>query len=77
MKPSSARITVAEIAADLGLGRLKVYEMLECTIPEARIPGYKVGHRWIVMRGAYEQWKRTFGTKFLEQRVEYMESNHQ
>src|ERR1035438_10195170 len=55
----SGRITVPEIAERLGVGRLKVYEMLEQRI----LPGIRVGRQWIITRHAYEQWERTCGTQ--------------
>jgi excisionase family DNA binding protein len=55
----SSRLTVPEIAADLRIGRLKVYEMLTRNI----IPGIRVGRTWIVTRYAYEQWKANCGTQ--------------
>jgi excisionase family DNA binding protein len=48
--PRSARITVPEIAHELGIGRLAVYGMLEQGI----IPGIRLGRRWIVTRHAYD-----------------------
>jgi excisionase family DNA binding protein len=56
---NSGRITVPEIAKQLGIGRLAVYAMLERRI----IPGIRLGRRWIVTRYAYEQWERTCGTR--------------
>jgi excisionase family DNA binding protein len=53
----SARITVAEIAVRLDIGRLAVYEMLEGGI----LPGIRLNRRWIITRYAYEQWERTCG----------------
>jgi excisionase family DNA binding protein len=59
--PSSkkAAILVPEIAQRLGIGRLKVYAMLEDNI----IPGIRVGRKWIVTRYAYERWERTCGMR--------------
>jgi excisionase family DNA binding protein len=54
-----AAILVPEIAQRLGVGRLKVYAMLEGNI----VPGIRVGRKWIVTRYAYEQWERTCGTR--------------
>src|SRR5689334_11441469 len=53
----SGRITVAEIAIRLNIGRLAVYGMLEQQI----IPAIRLGRRWIVTRHPYEQWERTCG----------------
>jgi hypothetical protein len=53
-----------EIAMDLGLGRLKVYEMLECTNPETRIPGCKVGHTWIVIACGLRTGNELLGPSF-------------
>jgi excisionase family DNA binding protein len=50
-------IQIPEIAKRLGIGRLKVYAMLEAGI----IPGIRFGRKWIVTRYAYEQWERTCG----------------
>jgi len=53
----SARISVAEIARRLNIGRLAVYAMLERKI----IPAIRLGRRWIITRHAYEHWERTCG----------------
>ena len=53
------RITVAEIARRLGIGRPAVYTMLEQQI----LPAVRLGRRWIVTRHAYEQWERTCGMR--------------
>jgi excisionase family DNA binding protein len=55
----SNRITVAEIAKRLDIGKMSVYEMLE----KAIIPGVRVGRNWIITRHAYEQWERTCGMR--------------
>jgi excisionase family DNA binding protein len=55
---ASSRVTVDEIAADLSLGRLRIYAMLEQHI----IPNIRVGRTYLVTRHAYEEWKRTCGT---------------
>jgi excisionase family DNA binding protein len=52
-------IKVPEIAQRLGVGRMKVYAMLE----DGVIPGIKFGRKWIVTRYAYEQWERTCGVQ--------------
>lgn len=52
-----ARMTVAEIASRLDIGRMAVYEMLDQGI----LPGIRLGRRWIITRHAYEQWERTCG----------------
>ena len=52
-------IQVPEIAQRLGVGRLKVYAMLEAGV----IPGIRFGRKWIVTRYAYEQWERTCGVQ--------------
>jgi excisionase family DNA binding protein len=52
-----ARMTVAEIACRLDIGRLAVYTMLEQGI----IPAIRLGRRWIVTRHAFENWERTCG----------------
>jgi excisionase family DNA binding protein len=57
VEPTSARISVPEIARRLGIGRLSVYAMLDQGI----IPGIRVGRRWIITRHAYQQWERTCG----------------
>ncbi len=56
----STRITPAEIAKDLGIGKGKVYELLESRASN-RIRGVRVGHPWIIMRDPYAHWKQTFG----------------
>ena len=55
----SGRIRVPEIAERLGIGRLKVYEMLDRGI----MPGIRVGRQWIVTRHAYDEWERTCGMR--------------
>jgi excisionase family DNA binding protein len=55
--PSSGRVSVPEIAMRLGIGRMKVYAMLEQQILHA----VRVGRQWIITRHAYEQWERTCG----------------
>lgn len=50
-------IQIPEIARRLGIGRLKVYAMLEAKV----IPGIRFGRKWIITRYAYEQWERTCG----------------
>jgi hypothetical protein len=54
-----SRITVADIATDLAIGRHSVYAMLEGGI----IPGIKLKRGWLVTRHAYERWKETAGTR--------------
>lgn len=51
------RITVDEIADDLGIGVVAVRRMLEARI----IPAVRLGRRWIVTRHVYRQWVRTCG----------------
>jgi excisionase family DNA binding protein len=53
----SNRMSVAEIACRLSIGRLAVYALLEQGI----IPGIRLGRRWIITRHAYEHWERTCG----------------
>jgi excisionase family DNA binding protein len=55
----SSRISVAEVAQRLEIGRLAVYAMLEQGI----MPGIRLGRRWIVTRHAYEEWERTCGMR--------------
>ena len=55
--PQPAHIQVPEIAHRLGIGRLKVYAMLEAGL----IPGIHFGRKWIITRFAYENWERTCG----------------
>jgi len=57
VSPASSRISVPEIAYRLGIGRLSVYEMLE----QGKLPGVRLGRRWIVTRHAFGQWERTCG----------------
>src|SRR6202022_1471225 len=59
LRRASNRISVAEIARRLEIGRLAVYAMLEQGI----MPGIRLGRRWIVTRHAYEQWERTCGVR--------------
>lgn len=54
-----SRMSVAEIAHRLSIGRLAVYALLEQGI----IPGIRFGRRWIITRHAYEVWERTCGTR--------------
>ncbi len=53
----SSRVTVDEIAHDLNLGRVRVYEMLNQHI----IPNIRVGRSYLITRHAYEEWKKTCG----------------
>jgi excisionase family DNA binding protein len=57
--PRPTNIRVPEIARRLGVGRLKVYAMLEAGL----IPGIHFGRKWIITRFAYENWERTCGVK--------------
>lgn len=52
-----SRISVAEIATRLAIGRAAVYTMLEKHI----IPAIRLGRRWLITRHAYEEWERTCG----------------
>ncbi len=54
---SAPRVTVAQVAKRLGIGRLAVYAMLEA----GTLPGIRIGRRWLITREAYEQWERTCG----------------
>lgn len=56
---SRARITIAEIAERLAVGRCAVYEMLEKRI----IPGIRLGRRWIISRHAYTNWENNCGVR--------------
>ena len=58
---NKARISVAEIASRLSVGRLTVYEMLEDRV----LPGIRLKHRWIITRRCYESWEQTCGMKVL------------
>jgi excisionase family DNA binding protein len=51
------RITVAEIAKRLAIGRAAVYALLERQI----IPAIRLGRRWIITRRAYERWEERCG----------------
>lgn len=55
----SSRLTIAEIAARLEIGRDAVYELLN----SGKIPSIRVrqGGRFIVTRHAFEEWERTCG----------------
>lgn len=55
----TSRILITEISRDLGIGKGKVYEMLE----SKALPGMRVGRTWIVTRYAYERWKQTCGVQ--------------
>ncbi len=61
-----AAIQVPEIAQRLGVGRLKVYAMLEASV----IPGIRYGRKWIVTRYAYDQWEQTCGAQSSPARVQ-------
>jgi excisionase family DNA binding protein len=62
MKTMSSRIGVPEIADRLSIGRMAVYQLLECRA----IPAIRLGRRWIVTRYAYEQWEKTCGVGEFE-----------
>ena len=64
--PRPAHIQVPEIAHRLGVGRLKVYAMLEAGL----IPGIRFGRKWIITRFAYETWERTCGVKVSPMEVQ-------
>jgi excisionase family DNA binding protein len=53
------RLSVAEIASRLEVGKLAVYRMLE----EGKLPGIRIGNRWLVTRLAFERWERECGMK--------------
>jgi excisionase family DNA binding protein len=53
----AGRITVAQIAARLSIGRAAVYQALE----ERIIPAIRLGRRWIITRQAFEEWERRCG----------------
>lgn len=55
---SVGRITVAEIAAHLSIGRKAVYMMLEKRI----IPAIRLGRRWVVTRHAFERFEQSCGS---------------
>jgi excisionase family DNA binding protein len=61
MRPeqSCSRMSVAEIAKRLDIGRLAVYALLEQGI----VPGIRLGRRWIITRHAYDHWERTCGLR--------------
>jgi excisionase family DNA binding protein len=54
---NSGRISVAEIAKRLSIGRLAVYTMLVKRI----IPAIRLGRRWIITRRSYEKWEQAAG----------------
>jgi excisionase family DNA binding protein len=56
---TAGRLSVNEIARSLGIGRLSVYRLLE----EGRLPGIRIGRRWLVTRDAFENWLRTCGVR--------------
>jgi excisionase family DNA binding protein len=55
---SVGRISVAEIAERLAIGRVAVYKMLE----QRLIPAIRLGRRWLVTRHSYEQWEQCCGS---------------
>ena len=55
--PMKNRLSVAEIAARLDIGKMAVYGMLERGV----LPGIRIGNRWLVTRQAYEHWERNCG----------------
>jgi excisionase family DNA binding protein len=59
---SGTRMSILEIAARLEIGRLAVYRMLE----ERKLPGVRVGKRWIVTRKAFERWEAECGLMWNE-----------
>jgi excisionase family DNA binding protein len=62
----STRISIAEIADRLAIGRRSVYALLEQRI----IPGIRLGQRWLVTRHAYAQWERTCGMHSTDGSIE-------
>ncbi len=60
-EPASSRMSVTEIARRLSIGRLAVYALLE----QGKMPGIRLGRRWIITRHAYEHWVRTCGMPAL------------
>jgi excisionase family DNA binding protein len=56
-KQTCSRMSVAEIAKRLDIGRLAVYKLLQQRI----IPAIRLGRRWIITRHAYESWERACG----------------
>jgi len=48
--PLKNRLSVADIAARLAIGKMAVYRMLE----DGTLPGIRLGKRWLVTRHAYE-----------------------
>ncbi len=60
-----SRMSIAEIAEHLNVGRLAVYSMLE----QGLLPGIRVGRRWIVTRCAFERWEHTCGTTGFRRQV--------
>lgn len=54
---SENRLSVDEVAKHLGLGQQAVYAMLE----QGKMPGIRVGRRWIITRLAYEKWEQSCG----------------
>jgi excisionase family DNA binding protein len=55
---SVGRISVAEIAERLAIGRAAVYKLLEHRV----IPAIRLGRRWLVTRHSYEQWEQRCGS---------------
>jgi excisionase family DNA binding protein len=54
----AGRISVAEIAKRLSIGRVTVYKLLEHRV----IPAIRLGRRWLVTRHSYEQWEQCCGS---------------
>ncbi len=54
----AGRISVAEIAKRLTIGRAAVYKLLEQRV----IPAIRLGQRWLVTRHSYEQWEQRCGS---------------
>jgi excisionase family DNA binding protein len=55
---SDGRISVAEIAKRLSIGRVAVYKLLGHRV----IPAIRLGRRWLVTRHSYEQWEQRCGS---------------
>jgi excisionase family DNA binding protein len=53
------RISIEEIVGRLQIGKKAVYALLH----QKEIPSIRIGRKWIISRGAYEQWERTFGSR--------------
>lgn len=69
----SGRVTIAEIMADLAIGKPAVYRMLGDRV----IPNIRVGQKFIVTRAAYDAWKQRCGTDQASVQLQHAHSQAQ